>query len=85
MSDFNTCSGGDPVACASALVEFYRVVEETNTPPTEDFKTGDVGFARGGEEVYTVKTIGGPGGEVVLHIFDSEGEHIGWVDTGWLN
>jgi len=36
-----------------------------------------------GNEIYEVKVIGGPSGELVLHIFDEKGEEqLGWADTG---
>lgn len=85
MFDFKTCAAGDPVACASAIVEWYRLTEKNdNTAYTEDFQTCDVGFARGGCEVFTVNSIGGPGGEVVLKVFQGD-VLVGWVDTGWIN
>jgi hypothetical protein len=86
--ELKPCSGGDPAACASALHEFYRLVEtsaeEGNHTIPITFDVGDAGFCRGGCGLWRVTTIGGPGGEVVLHIYEGD-EMVGWADTGWVN
>jgi hypothetical protein len=74
----NECAGGDPQAVMAAIAEAYKLFEATNDIPPS-FNCGDIT----GCEKYFVKTISGPSGESVLHVYDEDNtELLGWAYTG---